>query len=154
MNLTIQEGAVLVVLLWIIWKYRKVSPYAMVAYSIFIIIYITLLRRTPVYDSQIRLKIGNWRKSEFWSGTVLNICLYIPLGYSGYRCQKMAGRKNHKRQHIIFREILAGVSLAVCCETLQYVTGRGMADINDVLFNAIGACVGVALAYYFMDNRE
>lgn len=36
--------------------------------------------------------------------------------------------------------------VSVCCEVLQYFTGRGMADVNDVLFNTIGAAAGIWLA--------
>ena len=36
--------------------------------------------------------------------------------------------------------------LSVGCEVLQYFTGRGTADVNDVLFNTLGAVVGVWLA--------
>ena len=36
--------------------------------------------------------------------------------------------------------------LFVFCEVLQYLTGCGMADVNDVLFNTLGAAVGVWLA--------
>ena len=36
-----------------------------------------------------------------------------------------------------------GLALSVSCEVLQYLTGRGMAYVNDVLFNTLGAAVGV-----------
>lgn len=36
--------------------------------------------------------------------------------------------------------------ISVCCEILQYFTGRGMADVNDILFNTLGAVVGCWLA--------
>ena len=42
--------------------------------------------------------------------------------------------------------VVAGFALSVFCEVLQYLTGRGMADVNDVLFNTLGAAVGVWLA--------
>lgn len=36
--------------------------------------------------------------------------------------------------------------LSAACETLQYLTSRGTADVNDILFNTLGATVGVWLA--------
>ena len=44
------------------------------------------------------------------------------------------------------RIAIAAFMLSVCCEVLQYFTGRGMADVNDVLFNTLGAAVGVWFA--------
>ena len=42
--------------------------------------------------------------------------------------------------------VVAAFMLSVCCEVLQYFTGIGMADVNDILFNTLGAAVGVWLA--------
>lgn len=42
--------------------------------------------------------------------------------------------------------VAIGFALFVFCEVLQYLTGCGMADVNDVLFNTLGAAVGVWLA--------
>ena len=42
--------------------------------------------------------------------------------------------------------VIAAFMLSVCCEVLQYFTGRGMADVNDVLFNTLGTMVGIWLA--------
>ena len=36
--------------------------------------------------------------------------------------------------------------LSMFYEVVQYFTGRGMADVNDILFNTLGAVVGVWLA--------
>lgn len=44
------------------------------------------------------------------------------------------------------RILAVGFALSAFCELLQYLTGRGMADVNDVLFNTLGAAVGVWLA--------
>lgn len=41
---------------------------------------------------------------------------------------------------------IAAFLLSVCCEVLQFATGRGMADVNDVLFNTLGAFAGVWMA--------
>lgn len=66
---------------------------------------------------------------------MLNLILYIPFGWTGQRW-----KTNRKRI------VAAAFLLAVCCEELQYFTGRGMADVNDVLFNTLGAVVGVWIA--------
>ena len=38
--------------------------------------------------------------------------------------------------------LLTGFVLSVFCEALQYVTGRGWADVNDVVFNVLGMDCG------------
>lgn len=43
--------------------------------------------------------------------------------------------------------VLTGACLSIACEMTQYITKRGCADINDVLFNIFGIIVGVALAF-------
>ena len=65
----------------------------------------------------------------------MNLILYVPFGWTGQRWQM-----NRKRI------IAAAFLLSVCCEELQYFTGRGMADVNDVLFNTLGAVVGAWIA--------
>ena len=42
--------------------------------------------------------------------------------------------------------VAVGFAVSMFCEVLQYLTGRGMADVNDVLFNVLGALVGVLIA--------
>ena len=66
---------------------------------------------------------------------MLNLILYVPYGATSWQ-RKREGKK------IVF----AGFALSMFCEVLQYLTGRGMADVNDVLFNTLGAAVGVWLA--------
>lgn len=39
-----------------------------------------------------------------------------------------------------------GFALSVFCEMTQYLTGCGMADVNDVLFNTLGAVAGACIA--------
>ena len=41
--------------------------------------------------------------------------------------------------------VLAGACLSILCEVTQYITKRGCADVNDVLFNILGIIVGVVL---------
>ena len=36
---------------------------------------------------------------------------------------------------------MLGVALSVFCECVQYLTGRGCADVNDVIWNVVGMAV-------------
>lgn len=134
-NLSISEAMLLVALGLLAWLNSKEKSWLPTAYSVFLILYITLLRRAPGYNENIRLHLKLWPSAGVWAGNLLNLILYIPFG-----CTSQRWKLNRKRVAI------AAFVLSVCCEVLQYFTGRGMADVNDVLFNTLGAAVGVWLA--------
>lgn len=144
MNITEKELLFLILVSCIVWKLRKKKPCISVIYSIFLIIYITLIRRAPGYIEPVRFHIGEWKEAGFWAGGILNILLYVPFGYTGYRY--ITG-KVEKKQYVMMDIVLAGACLSIACEMTQYITKRGCADINDVLFNILGIIVGVALAF-------
>lgn len=133
-NLTVPEIAILIVLGLLAWLNRKDNQWLPTTYSVFLILYITLLRRAPGYNESIRLHLKLWPNAGVWAGDFLNLILYVPFGWTSRRW-----KPNRKRIVII------AFILSVCCEVLQYFTGRGMADVNDVLFNTLGAVVGVWL---------
>lgn len=134
-NLTVTEIVILVVLGFLAWFNRKDKQWFPTAYSVFLILYITLLRRAPGYNENIRMHLKLWPNAGVWAGNLLNLILYIPFGWTSQR-----GKSNRKRI------VAVAFMLSVCCEILQYFTGRGMADINDILFNTLGAAVGIWLA--------
>ena len=125
----------LVLLGTIAWHNRKDKQWLPVVYCVFLILYITLLRRAPGYNESIRLRLKLWPNAGVWAGNLLNLILYVPYGVTSWQW-KLEGKKI----------VVAGFALSVFCEVLQYLTGRGMADVNDVLFNTLGAAVGVWLA--------
>lgn len=125
----------LVVLGLLAWFNRKDKHWLPAAYSGFLIFYITLLRRETGYKENIRLHLKLWPNAGVWAGNLLNLILYVPFGWASQRW-----KPNRKRN------VDAAFMLSVCCEILQYFTGRGMADVNDILFNTLGAAVGIWLA--------
>ena len=46
-----------------------------------------------------------------------------------------------QRRRNWFRLLILGVALSVFCECVQYLTGRGCADVNDVIWNVVGMAV-------------
>ena len=134
-NLTVGECVILIFLGLLAWLSRKDKQWLPTAYSVFLILYITLLRRAPGYNESIRLHLKLWPNAGVWTGNLLNLILYVPFGWTSQRW-----KPNRKRI------VVAALMLSVCCEVLQYYTGRGMADVNDVLFNILGAAVGIRLA--------
>ncbi|UQK46757.1 VanZ family protein [Faecalibacterium sp. I3-3-33] len=134
-NLTVGECVILIVLGLLAWFNRKDRQWLPTAYSVFLILYITLLRRAPGYNENIRLHLKLWPNAGVWAGNLLNLILYVPFSWTSQRWK--ANRK---------RIVIAAFMLSVCCEVLQYITGRGMADVNDILFNTLGTAVGIWLA--------
>ena len=134
-NLTVGEGVILIVLGLLAWFNRRDKKWFPTTYSVFLIFYITLLCRAPGYNENIRLHLKLWPNAGVWAGNLLNLILYVPFGWTCQRW-KTDGR----------RIVAAAFLLSVCCEELQYFTGRGVADVNDVLFNTLGAVIGIWIA--------
>lgn len=133
-NLTVYEAVVLMMTALGSWRCHGKNRVIPVGYSIFLILYITLLRRAPEYNEAIRYHISSLPDVKVWTGNLLNVILYVPLGGTIYNM--VASIKG---------TAFAALLSSVLCEMIQYFTHRGVADINDVLFNVIGACAGVLL---------
>ena len=70
------------------------------------------------------------------AGDLPNLILYVPYGGVSWQW-KREGKKM----------VAIGFALSTFCEAMQYLTGRGMVDVNDVLlFNTLGAVIGVCIA--------
>lgn len=131
-NLTVAEAVFLLILAVLAYKKRGCEP---VLYCIFLILYITLLRRAPGYNEEVQLRIKLWPNAGVWVGDLLNLILYVPYGVVSWQW-KREGKKI----------VAIGFALSMFCEATQYLTWRGMADVNDVLFNTLGAVAGVCIA--------
>lgn len=134
-NLSLSEFVLLVLLGTIAWRNRKEHPSLPPLYCTFLILYITLLRRAPGYNESIRLRLKLWPNAGVWAGNLLNLLLYVPYGVTSWQWNR-EGKKI----------VIAGFALSMFCEVLQHLTRRGMADVNDVLFNTLGALAGVCIA--------
>lgn len=93
------------------------------------------MRRAPGYNEEVQLRIKLWPNAGVWAGDFLNLLLYVPYGETSWQW-KREGKKI----------VAIGFALSMFCEAMQYLTGRGMADVNDVLFNTLGAVAGVCIA--------
>ena len=137
-NLSALEAVALLVLAVLAWLTRKRFPILPVVYSVFLVLYITLLRRAPGYDEEIRWHLAFWSGVGLWAGNLLNLALFVPLGWTA------AGLTKRRAKGILF-VVLFAFTLSLCCEIAQYLLGRGQADSNDIFFNTLGAAVGAAL---------
>lgn len=137
-NLSALEAAALLVLAVLAWLARKQFRMLPAIYSVFLVLYITLLRRSPGYDEEIRWHLAFWSGVGLWAGNLLNLALFVPLGWTA------AGLAKCRAKGILF-VVLFAFTLSLCCEIAQYLLGRGQADSNDIFFNTLGAAVGAAL---------
>lgn len=132
-NLTVIEAIALLLLAILAWKGRRKAPVFPVLYSAFLIFYITLLRRAPGYNEAIRIHLQFWESAGIFIGNFLNLALYMPLGITV---------KIYWKSLQVAHLTGLGVALSGICEALQYATGRGTADVNDVIFNTLGMTLG------------
>lgn len=72
----------------------------------------------------------------------LNALLFVPTGY----LLAQLGPRILRRAELNF---LAGLVLSIAIETIQLVFHLGLCDINDILFNALGAAAGALAARFF-----
>ena len=77
--------------------------------------------------------VYGWKK-VLWENTI-NIVMLIPV--SVFLCDLLI----HRKRYICV--ILLCFFLSACIECLQYVLRRGTMEIDDLLHNTIGACIGV-----------
>ena len=64
------------------WLARKQFPILPVIYSVFLVLYITLPRRAPGYDEEIRWHLSFWSGAGLWAENLLNLALFLPLGWT------------------------------------------------------------------------
>lgn len=74
----------------------------------------------------------------FWQ-IFLNIILFIPFGFMFPIIHSKSFRKYHLSP--VFT-IFIGFALSFFIEVMQYITGRGLADIDDLINNTLGAVIG------------
>ena len=144
-NLSLLEVVFLAIVAGLVWLPGRKKPKIFLYYSIFLIIYITLLRRAPGYDENIHWNLRIWPNAGIWAGNLLNLFLYMPMGYFLLKCKKKLSW---------WKIFFAAACLSIFCETLQYYTGRGWADVNDVVFNVMGAGVGAWIKKWISSSEN
>ncbi len=106
------------------------------------ILYMTVYRRSQ--SSEIINMEPFWSYRQFFSDPLLrkdimdNIWLFVPLGTILFR---IFGK---------CRVMLIPAALAVLIEIAQYITGRGLAELDDVISNGLGGIIGVGIGYLVM----
>jgi glycopeptide antibiotics resistance protein len=78
---------------------------------------------------------GGW---SFWVNLVGNVVAFVPFGVLVPRCRT--------RPTSAWSVGLVALALSGAIELAQYLSGRRIADIDDVLLNVAGALLGYGLA--------
>jgi glycopeptide antibiotics resistance protein len=68
-----------------------------------------------------------------------NVAAFVPLGFGVAGLQASSGKK------IFVPAVLAGVVLSLIIETIQLGLPTRATDVDDVLFNTLGAALGAGL---------
>lgn len=77
-----------------------------------------------------------------WLNPLLNIAMFIPLG--------VLLPFSAKRFRQWYWALAAGAGTSLVIEVLQYILGRGQADIDDLICNILGAMLGYCLCMFFV----
>ena len=103
----------------------------------------TMVLRTPENRGVILQPFREWeamltKDHMFWFKQIaLNILLFVPFGILLPMVSKRVGNP--------FIVIAVGCLFSGAIEFMQYVTGRGLTEVDDVITNTIGAAVGVGI---------
>lgn len=92
------------------------------------------LNLAPFHTIAHYLREGGWEMRVNIAG---NLLAFLPLGI----LLPLLRRDGTRVRHVI----IAGVGLSLAIELAQYVSGRRVADVDDVLLNALGAVLGFGL---------
>jgi len=102
----------------------------------------TLILRIPDHRSVILTPFREWacmfseHNHLFWFGQItLNILLFIPLGF-------FLPFQTPKKRISFIRILLVAFLFSVSIEMLQYITGRGITEVDDVINNTFGGVLG------------
>jgi glycopeptide antibiotics resistance protein len=88
--------------------------------------------------------LQNWsqhtapEKAELYKDVLGNIFIFIPFPFM---LLFLLGFKNYKKLLFLSFVSSAGVEL------IQFITNIGVADIDDILFNTLGAAIGILIMY-------
>lgn len=122
-----------------------------------IILYATILTRTPGVPAVILAPFAALAAAriqpEIYREMLMNVFLFFPLGLT---LSNALPRKWHRWGRIIFTTLI-GCILSAGIEYAQYCCALGMAEVDDVICNTLGAFIGstsLLIAHAIEKSRE
>lgn len=117
---------------------RTIIGCMLVEYA-FLVIYSTIISRSPIYENCIHL-MPFWNYDAIFAGVhndclevLLNILMYIPVGLLLPLCLRRATLK---------RALLLSVVSSFMIELAQLLSRRGTFESDDIIHNAVGCAIG------------
>lgn len=119
------------------WKWSKFVSFLLFVSYVAIVIQIAYLSRQPGSRTDVSFGLGDtWGTTlQTHAYVIENIIMFIPFGI----IFPMLGK--YPRWFCIPTAICSSVAL----EGIQYLTERGFCQLDDVVTNVIGACIGYAI---------
>lgn len=107
--------------------------------SLFCILFITLLSRVPTLSRVTHLlPLWSYTSHGHWNQIFLNIALFVPLGFF------LSSTFSSSKRPVLW-SILSALLVSVAVEVTQFLTYRGMLDVDDLVSNVCGAAVGLLI---------
>lgn len=121
-------------------KFRRFMYIIVFIVYIVIVLYITLLGRTPSVRRSMLTPFWEYRElicsvdKLYWLGQIIgNIVMLMPLGV--FLCLM------YRRLNAIHIGMI-GCACSMYIELTQYFTGRGLLEFDDIFHNTLGAVIG------------
>lgn len=90
----------------------------------------------PFYEYYFIIKNGlPWYYDNMILLNVVNVALFIPYGVLA---------REITRKKILF-PLISGIALSLIIEIIQMLTDRGLFDVNDIMYNTLGALAGCGI---------
>lgn len=122
------------------FPWGKVILIVLLVGYVVILLYATILRLHGGYrDMNLHLLRG-WREAwngftpQLWLNVLLNVAMFIPLGIL-----LPLLTKNYHRWYLVLAE---GFGTSLLIEIVQYITARGLFDVDDLFNNTLGTMIG------------
>ena len=136
---------------------RMLLNIALACVAAFIILYTTLLTRTPGVPEAILAPFATFTAArvqpELYREMLMNVFLFFPLGLT---LSNALPRRWHRWGRITLTT-LVGCALSAGIEYTQYRYALGMAEVDDVICNTLGAFIGstsLLIAHAIEKSRE
>ena len=153
----------ILILIWaILCQHFKKKRWAAINAVIFslstaVILYATILTRTPGDYEVILTPFATFtaarQQPEFYREMLMNVFLFFPLGLT---LSNALPRRWHRWGRIVLTT-LVGCAISVGIEYAQYRYALGMAEVDDVICNTLGAFIGstsLLIAHAIEKSRE
>lgn len=144
-------------------KRKYILPIWVFTY-LFVMLYITILGRTPNEGVRIHL-VPLWSIHQIESGLieilyekVFNVLFFVPygtliglwfsrrLGFFVGKASQGCKQRAHAPWFMVKRTMIVGAITSACIELMQLITKTGFCETDDVICNAVGCALGAGIA--------